>query len=235
MAQNTDLNVSPYYDDYDETKDFHRILFRPSNAIQARELTQLQTILQNQVERFGNHIFDEGALVMGGTITVNKLYSAVKVKDANPNSSGTATTESFRTAAVGKYYQGKTSEVVAKVVNTAAKTTDGDALTLFVTYLNTGNPSGTTVYTTFIDDEDIEEVALSANGTYSNASNSDNEFECIANTSGTNATASNGDAASVGSSNENTKIEGPTKSSSKHENFVSFSALLAKVFGITFK
>ena len=49
MAQNTDLNVSPYYDDYDETKNFHRILFRPSNAIQARELTQLQSILQNQV------------------------------------------------------------------------------------------------------------------------------------------------------------------------------------------
>ena len=51
MAQNTDLNVSPYYDDYDETKNFHRILFRPSNAIQARELTQLQSILQNQVEK----------------------------------------------------------------------------------------------------------------------------------------------------------------------------------------
>ena len=58
MAQNTDLNVSPYYDDYSETKNFHRILFRPSNAIQARELTQLQSILQNQVEKFGNHIFD---------------------------------------------------------------------------------------------------------------------------------------------------------------------------------
>ena len=141
MAQNTDLNVSPYYDDYDETKNFHRILFRPSNAIQARELTQLQTILQNQVERFGNHIFDEGSLVMGGTITVNTLYNAIKVKDTNPNTSGTAATENFRTAAVGKYYRGKTSEVVAKVINTAAKTTDGDALTLFGTYLNTGNPS----------------------------------------------------------------------------------------------
>ena len=45
MAQNTDLNVSPYYDDYSESKNFHRILFRPANAIQARELTQLQSIL----------------------------------------------------------------------------------------------------------------------------------------------------------------------------------------------
>ena len=74
MAQNTDLNVSPYYDDYTESKNFHRILFRPSNAIQARELTQLQSILQNQVERFGNHVFDEGALVMGGTVTVSYTH-----------------------------------------------------------------------------------------------------------------------------------------------------------------
>ena len=130
MAQNTDLNVSPYYDDYDETKDYHRILFRPSNAIQARELTQLQSILQNQIEKFGNHIFDEGSLVMGGTTTVNTLYYAVKVNATNPNGLGDSTAESYREAAVGKYYQGKTSGVVAKVINSVAATTDGDPLTL---------------------------------------------------------------------------------------------------------
>ena len=139
MAQNTDLNVSPYYDDYDETKNFHRILFRPSNAIQARELTQLQTILQNQVERFGSHVFDEGALVMGATTTVNKTYYAVKVQDTNPNAAGTTTTETYRAAAIGKYYQGVDSGVVAKVINTAAATSDGDPLTLFVTYTKTGD------------------------------------------------------------------------------------------------
>ena len=126
MAQNTDLNVSPYYDDYDESKNFHRILFRPSNAIQARELTQLQSILQNQVERFGNHVFDEGALVMGGTVTVNTEYEAVKVNAANPNGSGTATAETYRTASHDKYYQGQTSGVVAKVINSVAAVTDGD-------------------------------------------------------------------------------------------------------------
>ena len=135
MAQNTDLNVSPYYDDYDESKNYHRILFRPTNAIQARELTQLQSILQNQVERFGNHIFEEGSLVMGGTTTVNTLYYAVKVQAANPNGSGTSTAETYRAAAVGKYYQGKTSGVVAKVINTVAATSDGDPLTLYVTYI----------------------------------------------------------------------------------------------------
>ena len=58
----TDLNIDPYYDDFDEGKNFHRLLFRPGFAVQARELTQLQSILQNQIDRFGEHIFKEGSL-----------------------------------------------------------------------------------------------------------------------------------------------------------------------------
>jgi hypothetical protein len=53
-------NISPYHDDYDEHKDFHQILFKPGYAVQARELTQLQTILRSQIEKFGNHIFKHG-------------------------------------------------------------------------------------------------------------------------------------------------------------------------------
>ena len=60
MALTTDFNVDPYYDDYDEDKGFYRILFRPGYAVQAREVTQLQTILQKQVERYGEHLFEDG-------------------------------------------------------------------------------------------------------------------------------------------------------------------------------
>jgi hypothetical protein len=65
MATEKDFNVPPYFDDYDETKQFHRILHRPSTPIQARELTQAQSILQNQIERFGNHVFKDGSIVDG--------------------------------------------------------------------------------------------------------------------------------------------------------------------------
>ena len=57
----TIFNVSPYYDDFNEEKKFLRMLFRPGYAVQSRELTQLQTILQNQIERFGNHVFKDGS------------------------------------------------------------------------------------------------------------------------------------------------------------------------------
>lgn len=61
----TDFNVSPYFDDYDEDKQFYRVLFNPRRAVQARELTQLQTIIQKQISRFGTHIFKEGSVVDG--------------------------------------------------------------------------------------------------------------------------------------------------------------------------
>ena len=67
MTINTNFNVSPYYDDYNEDKKFLRMLFKPGYAVQARELTQSQTILQKQIERFGNHVFKNGSVVTGGT------------------------------------------------------------------------------------------------------------------------------------------------------------------------
>ena len=67
MSIDTNFNVNPYYDDFDEDKKFLRMLFKPGYAVQARELTQAQTILQKQIERFGNHVFKNGSVVTGGS------------------------------------------------------------------------------------------------------------------------------------------------------------------------
>ncbi len=66
MALTTNFNFNPYYDDYDENKKFLRILFKPGYSVQARELTQLQSMLQKQIERMGNNIFLNGVAVLGG-------------------------------------------------------------------------------------------------------------------------------------------------------------------------
>lgn len=63
------FNIDPYYDDFDESKKYLKLLFRPGYALQARELTQIQSILQNQIERFGNFVLDDGSMVFGGQIT----------------------------------------------------------------------------------------------------------------------------------------------------------------------
>ena len=67
MPSPTDFNLSPYFDDTTEDKKFHRVLFRPAFAVQARELTQSQTILQNQIEKFGDHMFKQGSIAVSYT------------------------------------------------------------------------------------------------------------------------------------------------------------------------
>src|SRR5690606_16323820 len=63
-----ETKLAPYNNDYNEDANYVQMLFRPEHAIQARELTQLQSILQNQVERFGQHMFVNGTPVLGGGI-----------------------------------------------------------------------------------------------------------------------------------------------------------------------
>ena len=66
------LNSSPYFDDSSPTtKDFLRVLFKPGYAVQAREMNQLQAILQTQVQRLGNTIFQDGSLIIGGQTTLD--------------------------------------------------------------------------------------------------------------------------------------------------------------------
>ncbi|BAU40002.1 hypothetical protein [Ralstonia phage RSP15] len=69
--QKTDLSVSPYFDDYDEAKRFNRILFRP-RTVQVREMNQLQTMIQEQINRFGKHVFNEGSPVLRGGMNVSE-------------------------------------------------------------------------------------------------------------------------------------------------------------------
>jgi hypothetical protein len=81
-----DLTQNPYFDDFDETKNYHKILFRPSFAVQARELTQSQTIVQDQIKKFGTHIFQNGSIVTGGQsmleITATRY---VCIEDTDPS------------------------------------------------------------------------------------------------------------------------------------------------------
>jgi len=129
MPSPTDFNLTPYYDDYSESKKFHRILFRPAFAVQARELTQSQTILQNQIERISDHFFEKGAMVIPGEISYDLDYRAIKLTSF----SGTSTLADF----VGETLTGGTSGVQAVVVNSVVN--DGtDPDTLFVKYLNSG-------------------------------------------------------------------------------------------------
>ena len=129
MPSPTDFNLSPYYDDFAESKNFHRILFRPAFAVQARELTQSQTIIQNQIERFGDHVFKQGAMVIPGQVSIDTSYTSIKLTSKSASSIDVYNNTTLT---------GATSGVIADVVGDSAN--DGTAPdTLFVKYSKTGN------------------------------------------------------------------------------------------------
>lgn len=173
MTEKTDLNVTPYHDDFSEDKKFHKVLFRAGRPLQARELTQSQSILQNQVERFAGHVFEEGSLVDGAQTDVVYDYGYVKVNNVNPNSGGDSSVSTYLESFKDKYIQGKTSGAVARVYLTVAETSD-DPTTLIVKYLAGGTDSSNSFY--FDANEELEEVNVDENGNPTSASNN-NEFK----------------------------------------------------------
>ena len=167
--QKTDLNVAPYYDDFDVTDNFHRVLFRPGFAVQARELTTLQSILQNQVERHGRHMFKEGSLVVPGQFGYINEYYAVKLQSTYNATSIADYLQQYAentnlvdpqdaNAKKGVIITGATSGVKARVIGFSAATTT-DPATLYVKYLetatNTAGGATAGVTTTFVNGENI--------------------------------------------------------------------------------
>jgi len=189
MSQKTDLNISPYYDDFNESKNFHKILFRAGRPVQARELTQSQSILQNQVQRFGDHMFKEGSIVNGAETDIDMDVEFVKLDATNPNSGSSSTDVStYISEFEGKIIQGESSGCVAKVISTVAQTeTDPD--TLIIRYLSEGTDGTSTsrASTAFKNAEELREVTLSSTGAVSVASN-DKEFKVQSATDTANAT-----------------------------------------------
>lgn len=138
MPLTTDFNVSPYFDDYDPANNYYRILFRPAVAVQARELTQSQSILQAQIERFGDHIFKDGAVVSGCDHPVRiPNFDYVRVADfftANANAFVSDITSDYLLV-------GQTSNVraVAVVTKTGALLNYPDTNRLYLKYVHNGS------------------------------------------------------------------------------------------------
>lgn len=169
MGIETDLNVEPYYDDANNALDsnYHRILFRPSVAIQARELTQLQDILQNQIERFGDNIYVAGTIIKGCNFNFDSNYYYAKILDLRPIDSQPANPSQY----VNLLAHEATSNLYAICVNyqDGFESQDPDLKTLYFKYINSGInneqqfSSGSTLQFFSNTDPDYAEVSNTTN------------------------------------------------------------------------
>ena len=198
MAQKTDLNVAPYYDDHDGANNYVRTLFRPGFAIQARELTQLQSQLQHQIEQHGTFTFREGSMVIPGGISANTKYYSLKLATAFGGE--TVDPSQYYNATTPVTITGATSGVTAKVIGFSAATAT-DQPTLFLSYEKTGTDNATTV---FADGENISASAgVTHTSTYAtsavSATTFTSEFSVAKGSTDAQLQGSLGPAASVGS------------------------------------
>ena len=158
MPQKTNLNANPYYEDFDASKNFYKILFRPGYSIQSRELTQVQSILQNQIESFGKYAFKQGELVIPGEVGLNTKLDYVKLSSVSEVAISEGDDIVYKKydigQLVGQQVQGLTSGVIGTILSTKLAT-ESSADTLFVNYINSGNSN---TESTFRQGETLEVV-----------------------------------------------------------------------------
>ena len=111
MPQSTNLNVSPYYDDFNDEQNYHKVLFKPGVTVQTRELNNLQSILQNQIEKFGGKFFSNGGIVIPGNFAYDGEFSCIEIES---NYKGVLVEDYFQSF-VGKKIKGRNTGIIAKV------------------------------------------------------------------------------------------------------------------------
>lgn len=150
MPQETNLNVTPYNDDYSILNGYYKVLFKPTNPVQARELNTVQSILQNQVEQFGSHIFKEGSVVIPGNYDFENNLSAVELQ----NSYNGVNISSYLNLLPGKTIRGKTSGVraVIELTQTQTESIRGNN-TIYIKYISSDSTTGTV--SLFSDGEEL--------------------------------------------------------------------------------
>jgi len=159
MAQKTNLNISPYYDDFESDKNFYKVLYKPGFPVQARELTGSQSILQNQIQSFGDHIFKEGSVVIPGNTAYVGNWSSIKLNAENYGVDISLYIKDF----IGKKVTGRSSGINGIVKYVALPGIDPvDDITIYVTYTSADNNNE---INPFIDGE---QLICSDNVTYGN-------------------------------------------------------------------
>jgi len=175
MPIQTDLSVAPYYDDFSQSNDYYKILFKPGVAVQVRELNQLQTILQNQIEQFGDNIFTRGTIINGCNFHYYPTYPYVKVNDLQVDLLGTV---------VNNYvglYANNSANLTAYIMSVSSgyQSQAPDLNTLFVRYINSGNNGQQTSFnaqdslTIFDSNNSIFQTNVPVGGTGAGFSNTD--------------------------------------------------------------
>lgn len=139
--------TTTYKDDFSDSAGYYRILFNSGVALQARELTQVQTIIDKQIERMGNNLFVDGAAVQpGGQSIFNVEYITLQDLTNYPlpvDGNGVLN----KSAVTGVSFTGQTSNITFTIDDIAEGFVENSVTypaSLYVNYTNTSSNTGDT-------------------------------------------------------------------------------------------
>lgn len=137
------VQAYPYFDDadYAAQSDFYKLLFIPARAVQARELTQMQSLQHLQIKRLGDHLFKNGSMVIPGQISFDARYKSI-VFDVSGFSSGVKENlqdpNYQKSTIIGKYLTDGQMRAVVDFI----KNIDNNTIKLYIKYIS-GNADET--------------------------------------------------------------------------------------------
>lgn len=156
----TDLSVGPYYDDFDYTKNYYKVLYKPATAVQVRELNTTQSILQDQIDKFGRSIYQEGSVVEGCSFTFDNGYDYVKINDTFVNNFTISTTSQFVNNIVTN--QNGLSAIIVNSSDGIQASATGDLNTFYIKYNNSATYTNGAVQSVY-SNSDILTITSSSN------------------------------------------------------------------------
>ena len=158
MPQSTNLNKSPYFDDFSEDKNYYKVLFKPGTTVQSRELTTLQSILQNQIEKFGTAFYTNGGVVIPGASNYDGNFTCVEIENTYKG----INVEAYYENLVGVTIKGKITGILAKVIKVLSKEdSERSNTTLYVKYISSSDSSDDESFTKEVFDDGEELITLS--------------------------------------------------------------------------
>lgn len=139
-----------YSDDFNENDNYHQILFNNGRALQARELTQLQSIIFKELARFGTNIFKEGAVLNAGGMVCDPAIEWIKVSAVNAGGA-------FEDIPVDTVFKNPITNVECRVLDVRPRNVDAGFVldTLYVQYTSSGNATADTTEVTRFGDGEV--------------------------------------------------------------------------------
>lgn len=74
------MTLQGYYNRFDPADRYDELLFRASRGLQSAELNEIQSVFSDRLQKIANVLFKDGAVVRGGSASINAQTGAVQME-----------------------------------------------------------------------------------------------------------------------------------------------------------